>query len=102
MVVMISQLGLKAGVAIMVKEIILIQRWKVTMYFQKYLLDEYVSTSSHLNTIISKTLNYESNPYMNENWFQRACLVGDPNTQVSCVITNEHINEILDLLDLKR
>ena len=56
------------------------------------------STSSHLNTIISKTLNYESNPYMNENWFQRACLVGDPNTSgVSCVITNEHINEILDL-----
>ena len=35
---------------------------------------------------------------MNENWFQRACLVGDPNTSgVSCVITNEHINEILDL-----
>ena len=33
------------------------------------------STSSHLNTIISKTVNYESNPYMNENWFQRACLV---------------------------
>ena len=56
------------------------------------------STSSHLNTIISKTVNYESNPYMNENWFQRACLVGDPNTSgVSCVITNEHINEILDL-----
>ena len=56
------------------------------------------NTSSHLNTIISKTLNYESNPYMNENWFQRACLVGDPNTSgVSCVITNEHINEILDL-----
>jgi len=56
------------------------------------------SSSSHLNTIISKTLNYESNPYMNENWFQRACLVGDPNTSgISCVITNEHINEILDL-----
>ena len=56
------------------------------------------STSSHLNTIISKTLNYESNPYMNENWFERACLVGDPNTSgISCVITNEHINEILDI-----
>ena len=56
------------------------------------------SSSSHLNTIISKTLNYESNPYMDENWFQRACLVGDPATSgISCVITNEHINEILDL-----
>ena len=56
------------------------------------------SSSSHLNTIISKTLNYESNPYMNENWFQRACLVGDPNTSgISCVITNEHIHELLDL-----
>jgi len=57
------------------------------------------STSSHLNTIVSKTLNYESNPYMNENWFERACLVGDPNTSgISCVITNEHINEILDIV----
>ena len=56
------------------------------------------STSSHLNTIISKTLNYESNPYMSENWFQRACLVGDPSTSgISCVITNEAINEILDI-----
>ena len=56
------------------------------------------SSSSHLNTIISKTLNYESNPYMNENWFQRACLVGDPNTSgISCVITNENIHEMLDL-----
>ncbi len=56
------------------------------------------SSSSHLNTIVSKTLNYESNPYMNDNWFERACLVGDPNTSgISCVITNEHINEILDV-----
>ncbi len=56
------------------------------------------SSSSHLNTIISKTLNYESNPYMNENWFQRACLIGDPSTSgISCVITNENINEMLDL-----
>ena len=47
------------------------------------------STSSHLQTIVSKTLNYESNPYMGENWFQRACLVGDPSTSgISCVISN--------------
>ncbi len=56
------------------------------------------STSSHLQTIVSKTVNYESNPYMNENWFQRACLVGDPSTSgVSCVISNENINEMLDI-----
>ena len=57
------------------------------------------STSSHLQTIVSKTLNYESNPYMSENWFQRACLVGDPSTSgISCVITNENINEMLDIV----
>ncbi len=56
-------------------------------------------SSSDLNTIISKTLNYESTPYMNENWFQRACLVGDPTSSgISCVITNENIHEMLDLV----
>lgn len=56
-------------------------------------------TSSHLNTIVSKTINYESNPYMNENWFERACLVGDQSTSgISCVITNEAIHEILDMV----
>ena len=35
---MIYQHGLKAGVDTMVKEIIPIQHWKVTMYFQKYSL----------------------------------------------------------------
>jgi len=55
-------------------------------------------TSSDLATIISKTLNYESSPYLGENWFQRACLVGDPNTSgISCVITNENINEMMEL-----
>ena len=56
------------------------------------------STSAHLSTIVSKTLNYESNPYMNDNWFQRACLVGDPSTSgISCIITNENIHEMLEL-----
>ncbi|MDC0480151.1 C25 family cysteine peptidase [Candidatus Marinimicrobia bacterium] len=56
-------------------------------------------TSSQLATIVSKTVNYESNPYMGENWFQRACLVGDPSSSgISTVITNEHIDEILDLV----
>ena len=56
-------------------------------------------SSSQLATIVSKTVNYESNPYMGENWFQRACLVGDPSSSgISTVITNEHIDEILDLV----
>ena len=37
--------------------------------------------------------------YMGENWFQRACLVGDPSTSgISCVISNENINEMLDIV----
>ena len=53
-------------------------------------------SQSHLQTIISKTVNYESNPYMGENWFKRACLVGDPSTSgVSCIITNNNIKEVL-------
>lgn len=53
-------------------------------------------TQSHLQTIISKTVNYESNPYMGENWFKRACLVGDASTSgVSCIITNDNIKEVL-------
>ena len=46
-----------------------------------------------------KTLNYESNPHKGENWFQRACLAGDPSTSgISCVISNENINEMLDIV----
>ncbi|MBT3849028.1 MAG: hypothetical protein HOF58_07415 [Candidatus Marinimicrobia bacterium] len=56
-------------------------------------------SSSQLATIVSKTVNYESNPYMGENWFQRACLVGDPSSSgISTIITNEHIHEMLDMV----
>ena len=52
-----------------------------------------------LQTIINKTLSYESSPYMGENWFERACLVGDPSTSgISCVITNQHINELFEII----
>ena len=48
------------------------------------------STTTELATIVNKTLQYEKNPYMGENWFTRACMVGDPSTSgISCVITNE-------------
>ena len=56
-------------------------------------------TQSDLQTQISKILNYESTPYMGQNWFERACLTGDPTTSgISCVISNEHINEMFDLV----
>ena len=55
-------------------------------------------TQSDLQTQINKLLNYESAPYMGDNWFERACLTGDPTTSgISCVISNEHINEMFDL-----
>ncbi|MBT3300148.1 MAG: hypothetical protein HN657_02760, partial [Candidatus Marinimicrobia bacterium] len=56
------------------------------------------SSQSELNTIVGKNINYESAPYMGEDWYSRACLTGDPNTSgISCIITNENIEEILEL-----
>ena len=55
-------------------------------------------SQSHLQTVVSKTLNYESTPYMGENWFERACLVGDPSSSgISCIITKENIREMMEL-----
>ena len=55
-------------------------------------------TQSDLQTQIGKIMMYESTPYMGENWFQRACLTGDPTTSgISCIITNEYINEIMNI-----
>jgi hypothetical protein len=55
-------------------------------------------TQSHLQTLVSKALNYESTPYMGENWFERACLVGDPSSSgISCIITKENIREMMEL-----
>ena len=48
------------------------------------------SSTTDLATIINKTIQYETNPYMGENWFTRACMVGDPSSSgISCVITKE-------------
>jgi hypothetical protein len=40
------------------------------------------SSTTNLEQIVSKTVNYESNPYTTDDpgWFTRACLVGDPNS----------------------
>jgi hypothetical protein len=38
------------------------------------------NTTTELDVIVAKIVNYESNPYVQDfTWFQRACLVGDPN-----------------------
>ena len=50
-------------------------------------------------TIVSKILNYEKEPYMAQtNWYQHALLVGDPSSssQSSCIITNKYIKEIIE------
>lgn len=48
------------------------------------------SSTTELATIVNKTIQYETNPYMGENWFTRACMVGDQSTSgISCIITKE-------------
>jgi len=54
---------------------------------------------SELQTLVSKIINYESNPYTgNANWYRRALLVGDPSysgqsTIVTCKAVKEMIQE---------
>ncbi len=52
-----------------------------------------------LITIVNKTIQYETDPYMGENWFTRACLVGDPTTSsgISTVITNEAVRQYMEV-----
>ena len=57
------------------------------------------SSTTELATIVNKTIQYETNPYMGENWFTRACMVGDPSSSgISCVITKEVIRHYLEEL----
>jgi peptidase C25-like protein/dockerin type I repeat protein len=57
------------------------------------------NNTSELQTLISKIINYESNPYTgNTNWYRRALLVGDPassgqSTIVTCKTVKEMIQE---------
>ena len=47
--------------------------------------------------MINKTVQYESNPYMSQNWFHSASVVGDASTSgISCVITSENIKELME------
>jgi len=56
------------------------------------------SSVTELATIVNKTIQYESNPYMiGEDWFSRALLVGDPaSSGISTIITNEYIKERME------
>ena len=38
------------------------------------------SSTTELATMINKTVQYESNPYMSQNWFHSASVVGDAST----------------------
>lgn len=57
---------------------------------------------TELQTIVSKVLNYEKNPYMADtDWYEQALLVGDtsPSGQ-SCVDLNMHVRDMM-LIDRK-
>ena len=55
------------------------------------------SSTTELATMINKTVQYESNPYMSQNWFHSASVVGDASTSgISCVITSENIKELME------
>ncbi len=67
---------------------------------QDYIADAFIGrlsfqTTTQLATIISKILNYEKTPYLDDpTWFTRALLVGDPSiTGQSTVTTNQFIDE---------
>ncbi|MDC2984605.1 C25 family cysteine peptidase, partial [Candidatus Marinimicrobia bacterium] len=54
-------------------------------------------SSSDLANIINKTIQYEKGIYQDENWFESAALVGDPNESgVSTIITNQYIQNIME------
>ena len=55
------------------------------------------NTILEFQTIISKILNYEKEPYMDETaWYRSVLLVGDPSaSEQSCIITNKYIKEVM-------
>lgn len=55
------------------------------------------SSVTDMATIVNKILNYEKTPYTGENWFTRACLVGDSSPSgISTITTNEYIREVME------
>ena len=55
------------------------------------------SSTTELATIVNKTVQYESNPYLSQNWFHSASMVGDASTSgISTIITSENIKELME------
>ena len=55
------------------------------------------SSTTELATIINKTVQYEKNPYVGQNWFHSASMVGDPSSSgISTIITSENIKEMME------
>lgn len=56
-----------------------------------------VNNSTELSLVIDKTLNYEKANFMENNWFERAALVGDPSSSgISTWISNAYIANIME------
>ncbi len=55
-----------------------------------------IGSATDLINIVNKTVQYETNPFMGENWFTRAVLVGDPGASgISTVISNQYLAQLL-------
>ena len=56
-----------------------------------------VRSSSELAVVVNKILGYEQAIDMNDNWHEKAAIVGDPSTSgISCAITAENIAEKME------
>jgi len=54
------------------------------------------STSSDLDNIINKTIHYEKADYVDDLWFSKAGLVGDPSSSGnSTIFTNQYIENLM-------
>ncbi len=54
-------------------------------------------TISEFQTILSKIINYEQNPYMtNTDWYTKACLIGDPShSGTSTIDCNLYVKDLI-------
>ena len=56
-----------------------------------------VRSTSELAVVVTKILGYEQASNMDDNWFEKARIVGDPSTSgISCAITAENIAETME------
>ena len=58
-----------------------------------------VSNGTELSVVMNKVISYEKAVYMNpnDNWFERAALIGDPShSGLSTITTNEYIQNMME------